>query len=290
MSPYRRDMMKIRAQKLNGLFGETTLEKTKAIKKEPFKKELKNLNVDLDSLRNFLLLGAVEKETETLLNDIHGPSELPSRELLLTFKQTQSYWKGPTYFMGPKENFIIAINLAYHYRETISYYDRKSSLFKDQANKAGLSVSPISGEKAKLKTIARYFKASHDQLHEDPELETTLKLYHGIKHFDEARKCRSYSKEKSNDLLKKSKKHFMDLLRSGKESHTAITFLGIIEALLGRVEAALKFLVQAADIVFNPKPIYKLMAQLFKVIRMRNASHFYKKKSVSGHTRLCLVS
>ena len=282
--------MRINSQRLQSLFGEGEVYFKEKSFNQPFKKDLATLNVDIDSLRGFLLLGGVQEGTQNLINDIHGPAESPNRELLLTFKQTQSYWKGPTYFFGPKETFLIAINLAYHYRDTISYYDRLSARYAQKAEEIGLSVSPLSPEKAKLKAIKKYFQKSEELLHEDPELEETIKLYKGIKTFDEARECRSYDRDKSNNLLKQAKEHFCELLKRGKQHSTAITFLGIIEALLGRVESALNFLVKAADLVFNPKPIYTLMAKLFKVIRMRNASKFYKKKSVTGHTRLSLVS
>lgn len=283
--------MIIKGTRLQGLFGEVRPQFEELPPHQPFKKDLEALTVDVDTLRGFLLLGGVEERTQDLLNDIHGPVEAPNKELLLTFNQTQSYWKkSPTYFNGPKENFIIAINLAYHYRGIISYYDRKSKVFEERSQKAGLNCSTVSGETAKLKTIERYFKATYDGLYEDPQFETTLKLYKGIKNFDEARECRSYNKEKSDQLLKVAKTYFKDLLKGGKELSTAITFLGIIEALMGRVESALRFLVRAADMVFNPRPLYKLMGKLFKILRMRNASSFYKRKSVTGNQRLCLVS
>lgn len=282
--------MKLRGNRLQRLFGEGEQLHQEIPFHQPFKKDLGTLNVDIDSLRGFLMLGGVEERTQSLLDDIHGPTKAPSKELLLTFKQTQSYWKSPTYFMGPKENFVIAINLAYHYRDIISYYDRKSTIYAKRAKEAWLSCSPVSPETAKLRNIAKYFSATYEHLYEDPELEDTIKLYQGIKKFDEARACRTYNKSKSNDLLRVAKTHFVDLLKRGKEQSTVITFIGVIEALLGRVESALKFLVQAADLVFNPRPIYKLMSKLFKVIRMRNASSFYGKKSVTGHTRMCLVS
>ncbi len=282
--------MKIRSHKFQGLFQEAEVH-FEELPRKTYKKDLSKLAVDMNSLRGFFMLGGVDERTQELLDDIYGPTDFPNRELLLTFNQTQSFWKkSPTYFYGPKENFVIAINLAFHYREVISYYDRKSAIHTKRAAKAGLSVSPISPEKAKLKTIEKYFKASYDCLHEEPEFEETIKLYKGIKTFDEANSCREYNLEESKKKLRKAEKYFCEILKKGQQKTTAITFLGLIEALLGKVESALLYLVKAADLVFNPSSIYKIMAKLYKVLRMENAALFYRKKSLTGHRRLRLVS
>ncbi len=278
--------MRINGQRLQGLFGESDYQVPKVEIKNSWHKNLSQLDVSIDSLRGFFYTGSLKEGTKSLIKNIHGPVLKPNKELLLTFKQTQSYFKEPTYYMGPKENFIIAINLAYHYRDVINYYDRKHSLYLKKAQSVGLSVSPISAEKGKLKTIDKYMQASRDLMYEDPEFQDTLTLYNGIKYYDEARVCRSYDLKKSKGLLKDAKKEFIELLKKKKEIPTVVTFLGIIEALLGRVESALKFLVHAADLVFNPRSIYSLMSKLFNVIRMKKAALFYKRRSKNGITRL----
>ncbi len=262
--------MRIHGQRLQGLFGEKKSLDFIEIDEDHLSKNLSKMNVNIDSLRGFFMLGGVKEGTQTLISDIHGLDDKPNRELVLSFQQLQSYWKVPTYYMGPKEHFVIAINLYFHFKDIVSYYDRHPS---------------VSCEKRKVETIERYLAKSKSMLHEDPELENTLILYKGIKHYDEARECRSYDPKKSKKLLKTAKVQFIELLKKKVETPTVVTFLGIIEALLGRVESALQFLIHAADLVFNPQKIYGLMSKLFNVIRMKKASLFYRRRARTGSIR-----
>ncbi len=267
--------MRVSGKKFQGLFGESNQKAPIPKNDKVWQKNLTQLNVDIDSVKGFFLLGGATTHTQSLISDIEGPLERPNRELLLTFNQSQSYWKLPTYYMGPKEHFIIAINLAYHYRDSINYYQREAGPHRF-----------TSKETAKIKKINLHLQITNARLHEEPDLEDTLCLFRGIKYYDEARECTGQNKSKSKTLLRKAKDAFLSLLEKNKEIPTVVTFLGIIEALLGRVESALKFLVHAADLIFNPKIIYKIMSKLFNILRMRKAALFYKRRSKSGLTRL----
>jgi len=206
--------------------------------------------IDLNYLNSFCLLlksDLNEITTSSIQKFTASVDDFSAHNTIaLTKAQTIRYTKSQPEYFTPKEALIVGLNMKFHQTKSTSIKSHHITKYLDYA----------AAEESSYKNIAN----------------ANLGLYY----FDEAMEKDGKRRRSS---LKKALSCFLSCLNNGLSTSFIITKVGIIHGLLGKLDAAIKFLLKGARLADNPYFHYAFISKIYSALNMVNAKIFYSRKA-----------